>query len=296
MVRPGVELERGLLLREQLCELARRLGLLCARSGRGTCHGHARRSRRPRRATGVAELDPCVGGAEDASRRSPAPTGLPFESYCGREELAEVRLVPDREVADERVAVVPSRVTATRAPARSSGGRSSGRRVVLALATVRPRRRAPDRQHDLHPVQPGVPDELVEVVEAVGRIEGIGARSRAWSPRCATSRRSCARFRRPACWARSHRRPGGRLASAGSGRPGSRSASGAGPTRGREERRRRQAKSTREKAQSHEETPWVSGRARGRLATACAGNASGFLHALYHGGKPWCSGGGWNSF
>ena len=65
------------------------------------------------------------------------------------------------------------------------------RRVVLALVAVRPAGRAPDRQQDRHPAESGVADELVDVLEVVGRVERIGRVRRAASARRATSRRSC---------------------------------------------------------------------------------------------------------
>ena len=176
MLRPGVEAELRPDGREQLCEPARRLRLRNALGAeRLVASPGGRLSHADERAR-VAGLDPRVGRAIQPSvdeRRE----RLALAVVLRREELAQVGLVPHGEVTDGRDSGEDARV----APRdRVSEVRQVGvvlRGEVLAPAAVRPARRSPDRQHDLHPAELGVGDELVEVVEAVGRVVGV-ARAR----------------------------------------------------------------------------------------------------------------------
>ena len=135
-MRPGVEAQDGPLQREQLGEPARRLGLLrsgptedaVTAAGRGLADSDLGQP--------VAQLDALVGGAVHG--RVDPRRGRLAADVLRREELAEVRLVPDRVVADEGIAAIPTRVARSESPREvAEVGRPRGR-VVLAFAAVRP--------------------------------------------------------------------------------------------------------------------------------------------------------------
>ncbi len=90
------------------------------------------------------------------------------------EERREVRLVPDREEADVRIAGVAAGVAGRdRAGEVLEVGEVLRHRLRL-LAAVRPRRRAPQGDEHLRAALLSVPDELVDVPELVRRVEGVG--------------------------------------------------------------------------------------------------------------------------
>ena len=131
----------------------------------------------------VAGLDARVGGGGEL-RVVPRRDRPALRVELRREEELQVRLVPDRVEAHVREARVAARV-ALRDGARERGQVAQPpRQEVRRLAAVRPLRRAPDRDQDLQVARLRVPDELVEIVEAVGRVERVRRRSRAaWARR-----------------------------------------------------------------------------------------------------------------
>jgi hypothetical protein len=96
-----------------------------------------------------------------------------------REELLEVGLVPRREETHRRIAGVPPRVAVREGRGEVLEGHGIVRRAVRRLATVRPPRRTPDRDQQLHPSLLRATDEIVEVVEPIRRIEWISSVLRA---------------------------------------------------------------------------------------------------------------------
>src|SRR4026207_23303 len=107
MGRPGVELEPGVRLRDELRERAGRVNR--ADSGRlvaATRRGLADRDLRLR----AAALDPRVPGGGEL-RVVGRGDGAPSRVELWAQELLQVRLVPDREEPHERVSLVASRVT-----------------------------------------------------------------------------------------------------------------------------------------------------------------------------------------
>ena len=123
------------------------------------------RLRAPRLDAGVARRGDLrvVGRADD----------LPRRVELRREEVAQVRLVPDPVEADERIAGVAAGVAGgERAREVLEVGRLR-RQVHRPLVLVRPLGRAPDRHQHLEPADLRIPDELVQVVEAVGAVERV---------------------------------------------------------------------------------------------------------------------------
>ena len=180
---------------------------------------------------GATGLQAAVDGSVELRVRE-RRYGLALSVVCRREELLEVRLVPDAVEPNVRV----SRVSSAVARRKRSGERGDvgqpGRRVVRALAPVRPVRRAPDRQQALEPAELRAADELVEVVPPVGGVERIRRAGRPETARFATSTPSCGRCRR---WRSPPRRAlsPGLFASGSSGRPGIRPTCALPPWRSR---------------------------------------------------------------
>src|SRR5207244_5937625 len=106
-MRPGVELEPWVRLRHQLREHARghRLGVAGERLVSTVGRGLADRDERLR----VSRLDSLVRRRSELRVRR-RRDDLAACVELRREELAEVRLVPDPVEADERIARVPPRV------------------------------------------------------------------------------------------------------------------------------------------------------------------------------------------
>ena len=122
----------------------------------------------------VPGLDPGVRGAVDARIDLGRDRLVRPRVVLRGEEQPEVRLVPDRVEADEGISPMPAGVAVCDRLGELPQVCEFGRRVVLAPPMVGPLRRAPDRQHHLHPVEAGVADELVEVREPVRPVERVG--------------------------------------------------------------------------------------------------------------------------
>ena len=169
MVRPGVELQPGVRLRHELGELAGRVRrakavrLVAAAGGRLADRDLGLRV--PRLESGIPGCSQlCV-----VRRRYRAAARVELRA----EEELEVRLVPDRPEAHERISHEPARV-ARRDRAREAGEVGDPRgHDVRVLAAVCPARRAGDRQDHFLIVLLRRPDGLVDVVELVGRIERV---------------------------------------------------------------------------------------------------------------------------
>ena len=174
-MRPGVELETRVGLRDELGELAGRVSRPCAvRPVGASCGGLADRDLCFR----VACLEACVrSGVQLRVVRGRDRATAAVELGC--KESLEVWLVPDRPEADERVSV-----EATGVPRRDRA--SEGREVADVLghavrgqAAVCPLRGSRDREHDLLVVLLRCSYGLIDVVEAVRRVERVGRRRRA---------------------------------------------------------------------------------------------------------------------
>src|SRR4051812_35574577 len=164
MVRPRVEAQARIRSGDEPREPRRRLAVLYA-AARAILAARRRLAGGDERARARA-LDPVVGRANErrVGRRCDRP---PVVVELRREELPRVRLVPDRVEAHERVAGMAPRVTVReRVREVAQVARVAGR-DVLPQPAVGPPRRAPDRQQHLEPALLGVPDELVDVAEAV---------------------------------------------------------------------------------------------------------------------------------
>ena len=164
----GVEAHLRPRLREQLGELARRVRVGDARpvSVASARRGVADRDLRERRAL----LEAGVRGAVELGvvrRRDRAALRVELR----RQEEVEVRLVPDRVEADERVAAVATRVAVRESAREVLNVGEATREPVLGRAC--PRRRAPDRQHHLDVAIRRLAHELVEVLPAVRRVERV---------------------------------------------------------------------------------------------------------------------------
>ncbi len=217
MVEVRLELHAWPRRREQPCERRRSDGILdLARRGLVTPAG--RRLADAHLGRGATGLEAAVDGPVElrvVERRH----RLALAVERRREELLEVGLVPDAVEADVRIPGVPPAVARReRAGERRDVGQPR-RRVVRALAPVRPVRRAPDRQQRLETAELRAPHELVEVVPPVCGVERDSRGSPAGTARCATSRPSCGRCRRSRSPPRRACSPGLR-ASGSSGRPG----------------------------------------------------------------------------
>ena len=189
---PRVELQ-PLHLREQMRERARRDGRADTRE---RLVAPARRGLADRDlGQRVARLDPGVGrlvelrvvrGADDLLARRTAASGRAAGSARSRR----------------------SRARRSRARcARCSASRASSTKVVRSLsffgmhvrrlAAVRPLRRAGDVDHHAQVVEPRLEDEVVEVVQLVGRVVAVRRHRQASSARSRPRSRSCGSRMRP---------------------------------------------------------------------------------------------------
>src|SRR5262249_33173857 len=145
MVRPGVELETRIRLRDELRELPGRV--IRPQAVRVVASSRGRLAQRDE-ATRVSSLDAGVrGGGELRVVGGSDRATLRVELW--REEELEVRLVPDRPEADERVAGEPARVARGDRAREVPEVGDAGRHHVRRLASVRPARRPGDGQDDL---------------------------------------------------------------------------------------------------------------------------------------------------
>lgn len=91
----------------------------------------------------------------------------------GCKELLEVGLVPRGEQSDGGVARVAAGIAVGECRRKVFEVGGIGRWAVRRLTAVRPSGRSPDRDEDLHPSLLRAANEVVDVVEPVGGIEGI---------------------------------------------------------------------------------------------------------------------------
>ena len=170
MLRPRVELEPRVGGGDELCEASRRVrgGLAGERFVTSRRRGAADRDL----GAWVARLDARVPRGRQL-RVVPRRDRLAVGVELRREEELQVRLVPDREephVGVPRIAAGVARGDSTR-----EGGEVAqlGRHKVRSLAAVRPLRRPPERDDDLHVAHLCVAHELVQVIEVVGGVERV---------------------------------------------------------------------------------------------------------------------------
>ena len=172
MLRPGVEADHGLCLGQQAREACGRVAVLHAAVPRGVVA--ARRGLADRdECFGVAELDTVVDRAGHR-RIQGRPDRCSLLVELRREELLEVGLVPRREQTHGGIAGVASRIPVSEGRGEVLEGGRIVRRAIRRLAAVRPPRRAPDRDEELHPSLLRAANEVVDVVELIRRIERIG--------------------------------------------------------------------------------------------------------------------------
>ena len=117
-------------------------------------------------------LDPCIGRRREL-RVVARADGSALRVELGRQEELEVRLVPDRVEADERIAGEAAGVAGGERPRERRQVAQPRGHEVRRLVAVRPLRRPPDREQHLHVPGLRIAHELVEVVEAVGRVERV---------------------------------------------------------------------------------------------------------------------------